>query len=306
MSPHHARCRRAAPVAGALLLALTLSACHDAPPPTLSSFDYDHAPPRPHCAPDSSAGGAGRFDNQHTARGVSYSLRTPANYRAGVAHPLLVVYAPAGHSPAASERLTALTTAATARGWLIAYAGAVPLSPGSIEALSDIPQAVAARWCVDDSRLYATGHSDGGTVSTALALLPGRPHPYSAIAPSAAGFAAADLDGYACPSPTPVMVLHNAGDTHFPGFGAAQTRWWARCNGCSGDSAPQTADGCRAIAGCPDTAPVVDCVRPGDHRQWTAHTDELLDFLAHAPARPHGLQSPQPPRNLPCAPPSAC
>ena len=246
---------------------------------TPSDFDYSVAQPATQCAAGSKPGAGSDTVETTTPNGIRYVLRAPANYRPDVAHPLLVVFAPAGHGPLANERFTRFTHEATARGWLVAYAGARPMSLGTVQAFASLPQAITARWCVDESRIYATGHSDGGTVSTALALLPGIPHPFAAIAPSAAGFSGEDLTGYACPAPTPVMVLHNHDDALFPGFGTATATWWAQCNGCVARPA-STGDACVSFDGCPAAAPVSLCLQAGDHRQWPARQSAILDFLA--------------------------
>ena len=41
----------------------------------------------------------------------------------------------------------------------------------TIDDLSSIPDRIAARWCIDERRIHLTGHSDGGTVATATAVL---------------------------------------------------------------------------------------------------------------------------------------
>ena len=62
-----------------------------------------------------------------------------------IAHPLLVVFAPAGLSAAASERIIGLTKIATGKGFLIAYADHVRTSISAIEDLSAIPSLAAKK-----------------------------------------------------------------------------------------------------------------------------------------------------------------
>lgn len=262
-----------------LLLASTLLvACNRTPDPELTpaAFDYSGAPSSAGC-PGAMPGDA--VDVQQTPSGVSFLVRAPSNYRADVAHPLLVVYAPAGHGAVANERFTRLTREATSRGWLVAYAGARPMALPTIKAMAEVPAAVKARWCVHPTRLYATGHSDGGTVATALAVLPDLPHVFAGIAPSAAGFRGEDLQAYACPAPTPVLILHNREDTHFPGYGRETARWWAACNRC--DATPRSGpDGCAEYAGCAAGSGVRYCEPPGPHAHWPEKQREIIDFLA--------------------------
>ena len=267
-----------------LALLLLLQGCSRAPDATLApaAFDYAGKPSTSTCkapAPPEAEREA------RTASGVHYLVRAPSNYRADVAHPLLVVYAPAGHGAPANERFTRFTQLATARGWLVAYVGAKPMALPVMKAMAEVPSAVQGQWCVDSARIFATGHSDGGTVSTALAVLPDLPHPFAAIAPSAAGFRGEDLQAYPCPATTPVLILHNHDDAHFPGYGRESAHWWATCNGCSGPAQP-TADGCEEFTGCAAGGAVRYCEPPGDHARWPERQREIIDFLAAHPRQP--------------------
>ena len=95
------------------------------------------------CARDREGWDQGR---QHGCR-----LRAPLEDRSlagvieNIAHPLLVVFAPAGLSAAASERIIGLTTIATGKGFLIAYADYVRTSISAIEDLSAIPSLAAKK-----------------------------------------------------------------------------------------------------------------------------------------------------------------
>ena len=37
-----------------------------------------------------------------------------------------------------------------------------------LAALTPVPEAVAAKWCIDKKRVFFSGHSDGGTITIAL------------------------------------------------------------------------------------------------------------------------------------------
>jgi hypothetical protein len=82
-----------------------------------------------------------------------------------------MVYAPVNLSAAASERFTGLTTIATSAGFVVAYSDHARNSIPVIKELSTIPHLIAKKWCIDESRIYLTGHSDGGTVALAIAIL---------------------------------------------------------------------------------------------------------------------------------------
>ena len=116
-------------------------------------------------------GGGGDGWGSCRLKASGYNVRTPANYDAGIAHPLLVVYAPAGANARQNEALTRLTSAATREGFIVAYASNRSMSVETVIKFSKLPAGVAGKWCIDLRRVYATGHSDGGTVSTAIAVL---------------------------------------------------------------------------------------------------------------------------------------
>ena len=236
----------------------------------------------------------------------SYQVRTPANFDPDVAHPLLVVYAAATASAERSERFTQLTAEATGRGFIVAYVDHRPMSRRSVVALGAVAQSVAERWCIDPQRVYFTGHSDGATVSTALALLPESRERVAGIAVSAAGFNAQDLREMGCRASLPVMVMHGSQDQLFPGWGREAANWWAACNGCT-EPTPQTAteatpdpDGCRAFAGCRPGAPVLYCEGRRSHNEWPGLQGRMLDFLltGHRPGTAHPIAPP----NVPASP----
>jgi polyhydroxybutyrate depolymerase len=222
-----------------------------------------------------------------TPAGISVTVRAPRNYDPRYRHFLLVVYAPAGADRFASERLTQLTFAATRAGFIVAYADHATMAARAIGELGRIPDIVGRDWCIDPARVFLTGHSDGGTVATALALASRREHPIAGIAPSAAGFAAADLAAFDCPLPTPVLVMHGAADRHFPGFGRQAAEWWARCNRCDVTATEQRSGGCIAWRACAPGGATVYCEGDGGHLRWPNRNDTVVDFFnAAAAARP--------------------
>jgi polyhydroxybutyrate depolymerase len=234
------------------------------------------------CAADSRPGRGGRGRSERTPEGVGYFVAAPANYDARRAHPLIVVFAPHGANRFLTERFTGLTHVATEEGFVVAYVDAHPIDPGHLAELGRVAADVANRWCIDTERVFFTGHSDGGTAATALAVLGLADPPPAAIAPSAAGFRREDLDRYACPRGLPVMLLHNRNDELFPGFGRAAVEWWARCNACSGETSARV-DGCIAFSGCPAAAPTLFCENDGTHLDWPERNEAMLRFFEAAP-----------------------
>jgi polyhydroxybutyrate depolymerase len=208
-------------------------------------------------------------------------VRTPSNYDATFAHPLLMIYAPAGQSRWALERFTGLTSAATGAGFIVAYVDHHPLSVSTIEQLGTIPGLVAKEWCIDEHRVYVTGHSDGGTASLMLSVLEKTRNVPAAIAPSAAGVTGKDLDAFQCPAPIPVMIMHSKNDSLFPGWGAQTSAWWAGCNHCDVAKTKAVEGGCRAYQGCASGGATLYCEGTGSHREWPNLNRVMLEFFAH-------------------------
>jgi polyhydroxybutyrate depolymerase len=209
-------------------------------------------------------------------------VRVPTNYRATAAHPLIVVYAPRGGNRFLLERFVGLTREATAAGFVIAYADARDLSLEVVRDLATIPSLVAGRWCIDPDRVSLTGHSDGGTVASAIAFRPETRGLAAAIAPSAAGVRATDLLAETCPPPLSVLVLHGREDSLFPGYGTEAARWWATCNGCDVDAARRRDDGCVDHPACDGGVETVLCEHEGGHLDWPARSPTMLEFFARS------------------------
>ena len=262
----------------ALCAILHLAACGGEGPEAVAS-NYDYPDDAPACPPREAAPDPFQF---RTAQGLEVRVRVPANYRPDRPHPLLVVYAGAGMTPSATERLTGLTPEATGAGYLVAYPQHIRPSRAALRKLAAVPREVAARHCVDDSRISLAGHSDGGTTATALAVMPDTPFRVARLVPSAAGFTARDLATFDCPAPTPVMVFHGAKDRLFPGWGREASAWWAGCNMCRGTELVPAAGTCRSYRDC--AAPTYYCEGPQGHARWPQDAARQLTlFIGDAP-----------------------
>lgn len=263
----------------ASLFFLSTACSENTTPPPIEAFAYPTTTGQ--CLAGSRSGAAGATDGRVSAEGIKYMVRTPSNYNATFTHSLLMVYAPAGMSRWASERLTGLTTEATGAGFVVAYADHKQLNIATVEELGKIPELVAKEWCIDEKRIYATGHSDGGTASLALAVLDKTKTIPAAIAPSAAGWRGKDLEEFQCPAPIPVMIMHGKNDTLFPGWGAQTAAWWAKCHGCDVTKTKTVEGGCRVYQGCASGGATVYCEGSGSHRDWPNLNRVMLEFFAH-------------------------
>ena len=233
----------------------------------------------PRCDPGTTPGHAGASNDEQTAAGIRYMVKTPVNYNASIAHPLLMVYAPARTNRYESENFVSLTQEATAAGFIVAYADHRTMSPEAIEELAAIPGLIEQKWCVDHKRIVLTGHSDGGTTAMAIAFLDGTKHIPSAIAPSAMGIRGEDLKQYHCPQPLPVMLMHSSQDTLFPGYGKEAIQWWAACNGCDPTPPVKDGDGCVMYKGCKDKVATRYCEGTGSHTTWPGSNKAIIEFF---------------------------
>lgn len=226
-------------------------------------------------------GAPGYTESVRTPKGVPLTIVTPANYDARRPHPLLLVFAPAGISRFEVERVTGFTAPATRAGFIVAYAEHPPLGLDTTRDLGRAATQIAQRWCVDAGRVFYAGHSDGGSVSHMLAVLPDSRQAVRGIAPSGAGVRATDLAAHGCPAPRPVMVSHAVGDKTFPGWGEETARWWAACNRCSSRTALQP-EGCVVYEGCASGAPTRFCATSGGHARWPGNAQAIVDFFRSA------------------------
>ena len=235
---------------------------------------------RARCAIGARPGAAGRTDTFEFGLGFRANVRTPANYDATRQHPLLVVYAAAGQSAAASERFTGLTHAATSRGYIVAYASSRRMLIKNIKHMATLPTAIATDWCVDNERIFAVGHSDGGTTAVASAILPDIAQRPAAFIASAAGFGPDDLAELKCGDRArPAMFIQKSDDELFPDYIDHLARWFATCNACSTTAIPAN-NGCQTFNKCPTDAPVILCEVPGGHARWPDLNQTVLDFIA--------------------------
>ena len=231
------------------------------------------------CEPGTKPGIAGASNDEQTSAGIRYMVKTPVNYDANIAHPLLMVYPPGGKNRYESEEYMYLTQEATAAGFIVAYADHRKMSTETIEKLAEIPGLIEKKWCIDHKRIFLTGHSDGGTTAMGIAFLNGTKHIPAAIAPSAVGIRGEDLKEYHCPNPLPVIVMHSSHDTLFPDYGKEAIQWWAACNGCDTASPVKDPDGCVTYTGCKYNVPTRYCEGTGTHPEWPGKNKAIIDFF---------------------------
>ena len=257
-----------------LLLLVLLSAC-DSAPVDLRHTIYDPSGPDPGCA---NLRRENSVEVTSSAQVLGYSLRAPANFDPLRRHPLLVVFPAAGQTSRQSEAFTRFTGPATARGLIVLYPAHRHLSLPQVKRLGSLVEDVATNWCVDSSRIFFTGHSDGGTVAQVLTQKQTMAIAPAKIAPSAAGVRAKDLEELGCHTRIPVMLMHNEDDELFPAFGRSARDWWLSCNACQRGN-PEIGSGCEIYRSCAMNTSLRFCESSGGHRKWVQSREQILDFL---------------------------
>lgn len=267
------------------LFIVMIAGCNDAPMP-IGSVTYNDKEFPPLCSPGEKRGGPGATDTLTSARSLRFNVRAPLNYDSTRAHPMLVIYAPAGFDAIGSERYANLTREATSRGFVLAFPEHRRLAMTSFDALGEIPDIVLKQWCIDPHRIYFAGHSDGGATSAAVTFLKKSASSPRAIVVSGAGIREQDLAQYPCPAPLSVTIMHSREDELFPlpRYGKDASRWWARCNRCSDHTVPTGVDSCVEYTGCAVNTATRYCEYTGPHRKWPAARALVLELLVTSPS----------------------
>ena len=151
---------------------------------------------------------------------------------------------------------------------------------------------VSANVGIDANRVYATGISNGGMMSYALACNTGT---FAAIGPDSA----TQLDGCAAPHPTSVMHIHGTADRLIrydggPGVGVARidgppvpdvNAFWRGVDQCGPPVTTTDGPVTTSTAGCPENRSVVLKTVGGGGHEWPPFaTDALWQFFVAHPA----------------------
>jgi polyhydroxybutyrate depolymerase len=241
--------------------------------------------------PAGSRTGKPDYHELQTSNQLTIAVRTPSDYNATRAYPLLIVFPPAGYDRNSSEKFYALTPGATRRGFVIAYPDHRRLSPAATSDQAKVAATVADFYCINEAAIAYLGHSDGGSMAEAIpAYIPDAPVPQAIVA-SGAGISGDDLATMACPSIASVMIIHSRNDERFPGFGRTAAAFWGRCAACKPAelSAPQ--DGCRELAGCASGRRVLYCETSQPHKSWPQMNEAVLDFIQGSAAKRQASQA---------------
>ena len=181
----------------------------------------------------------------------AYRLFVPPGYDGVVRLPLVLDLHGSGGNSAGQARNSGLETLSSTERFIVATLDAeggrwnVPVQdnrPDDVAYVRDVIAHVAARVCTDETRVYVTGFSGGGRMTSLLACQLGSR--IAAIAPVSALRWPGPCNG----RPVPVLTFHGLADPQNPYDGHAAGRgaeWlesvpdalagWARHNSCKGD-----------------------------------------------------------------------
>lgn len=138
-----------------------------------------------------------------------------------------------------------------------------------------------ATGCLDPTRVYTTGFSNGGFFTNVLACHRGET--IAAAAPVGGGGPFVPP----CGAPVPVSITHGRADRVVP-FDGAEKSWafWLEHAGCP-ERPALPADGCLEVEGCAQQTELEACVFAGGHTWPQEQARRIRDFLAgHAKTLP--------------------
>lgn len=242
-----------ATVAAAALLPTTAIALHGTSPTlaaAAASTGSSHA-----CTKhtDQESDSSHKYDITSGGLDRSYDLRLPADYDKRDDWPLIVAYHGRGSTGVEVEGFSELSKlpaivaypdgeTGTGSGYRKAWQGA-PYEPPNVDDVaftSDLLDHLESDYCVDPTRVYATGKSNGAGFAALLACqLPGR---FAAIAPVAPALYPGARQGCTDAPPTPILEIHGQADATIPYSGDADrdlpaipdwVRGWADRGACT-------------------------------------------------------------------------
>ncbi len=210
----------------------------------------------------------------------SFQVIVPPDYDHSVSHRVIVGYAGTNWSGGMIRPYLDLETSGEAEiyvypdlkfhdfqgwgnlgGWLLGPHAAPAHGVEDIEFTRELLDLLEGEYCVDPSRVFATGHSWGGDMAAVVGCFLG--DRFRAVAPAAANrpywFEPADGSEVQCVGGAHVWTFFGQNETHFtsqshPGaYGEEQVAFWSLKHNCSQDAVPlpgMLADECVEHPGC--------------------------------------------------------
>jgi poly(3-hydroxybutyrate) depolymerase len=218
----------------------------------------------------------------------TYVLSVPAGYASN--RPLALVFGFHGHSGTGYGTLLDLQDleARAAGAAIFVYPDGLggvwdPSDGGADVQLFDaLVQDLGARYCIDRNRVFATGFSFGGSMTSSLGCFRG--NAIRAIAPQAGG----NLwpSSAQCRGQVPVWIAFGAQDdpNYLNQYCRPSREFWRSANHCGTSAWPVSPDpSCQAYGGCDRGFPVIACEWPGGHSWAPFGAVAIWDFFASFP-----------------------
>ncbi len=227
----------------------------------------------------------------------TYRLFVPSSYDSRTRHPLVLDLHGSGGSSAGQARTSGFETVAAREGFVVATLQAegslwnVPVRdgrPDDIAYVADVIDQVAAAVCIDATRIYVTGFSGGGRMTSLIGC--GLGARIAAIAPVGGLRWPAPCPG----RPIPVLTFHGLADRQNPyaGHAGRGPQWlesvpealagWAGRNGCDGGVILDDPDGplsTMRYEGCDDGAEVRMIRIDGLGHTWTRREVDTTEVM---------------------------
>jgi polyhydroxybutyrate depolymerase len=235
----------------------------------------------------------------------SYEIHLPPAYDGTTALPLVLNFHGFTSSGRGQQASSNMDLTADDEGFLVAYPNGLDSSWNAgiccgRSATFDVDDVgfaraviddIGARGCIDESRVYATGMSNGGFFSHRLACEAA--DVIAAVAPVAGVLG---IDAAACTParPIPLIHLHGTGDMLVPYEGgglagsqsvADSTAGWLARNGCAGEPSVSYQNGaatCETFDQCEGDASVTLCTIEGAGHCWPGQPCPMLGDLGES------------------------
>jgi polyhydroxybutyrate depolymerase len=223
----------------------------------------------------------------------NYRLHVPPGRGSTDALPVVLLFHGRGGNAADIERDSGLLPLADREGFLLvspdgtgspagwgAGASLATWPVNDVQFAKDLLARLEQEQCVDTSRVYAVGHSNGAFMAARLACA--MPGTIAAVVPVAGAYVPPE----GCSRPVPVLSFHGTGDTIVPYGGGlvrdvymyrgvqAELTTWSKANGCTpGPSNVKLTDALSLLQwqGC--KAPVELVVTSGGNHNWPQLSD---------------------------------
>ena len=228
---------------------------------------------------------------EHDGLSRSYEIHVPPAYDGSTPIPLVLNFHGLTSTGLAQQENTRMDATADREGFIVVYPNGIGSSwnvgggccgPAEEQDVDDVGFArailedIGARGCIDTSRVYSTGMSNGGFFTFRMAC------EAADVIAAAAPVAAVHEAGSAC-SPSravPMMMFNGTEDplVNYDGGGVAEApsapesiAGWAERNGCTGEASVSYQNGdttCETVDGCADGSSATLCTIEGGGHCW--------------------------------------